>query len=85
MVKIDTIKAGDGINFPKKGDTVTMHYVGSVHVTSARATSSLRILRRQLLTPSGTHTDVVTAAPSSPPELASIPRELEEYVPHSRK
>lgn len=32
MVKIDTIKAGDGVNFPKKGDTVTMHYVGLVNL-----------------------------------------------------
>ncbi|KAI8821377.1 uncharacterized protein EV422DRAFT_550584 [Fimicolochytrium jonesii] len=25
----ETIKAGDGKNFPKAGDTVTMHYVGT--------------------------------------------------------
>lgn len=25
----ETIKAGNGTNFPKKGDTVTMHYVGT--------------------------------------------------------
>ncbi|KAG0374267.1 FK506 binding protein proline rotamase rapamycin-binding protein [Mortierella sp. AD032] len=24
------IKAGDGINFPKEGDTVSMHYVGTL-------------------------------------------------------
>ncbi|MCX4820399.1 FKBP-type peptidyl-prolyl cis-trans isomerase [Streptomyces sp. NBC_01142] len=26
----DVISAGDGANFPKKGDTVTMHYVGTL-------------------------------------------------------
>ena len=26
----ETISAGDGTNFPKKGDTVTMHYVGTL-------------------------------------------------------
>ncbi|KAG0165360.1 FK506-binding protein 1 [Apophysomyces sp. BC1034] len=29
-VTIDTTAAGDGINFPKKGDTVTIHYVGTL-------------------------------------------------------
>ncbi|KAI8981782.1 FK506-binding protein 1 [Mycotypha africana] len=29
-VTIDTIAPGDGKNFPKKGDTVTMHYVGTL-------------------------------------------------------
>ncbi|ORE03298.1 peptidyl-prolyl cis-trans isomerase [Rhizopus microsporus var. microsporus] len=29
-VTIETIQQGDGINFPKPGDTVTMHYVGTL-------------------------------------------------------
>ncbi|KAF8642877.1 hypothetical protein AX16_009383 [Volvariella volvacea WC 439] len=28
-VTIETITPGDGVNFPKKGDTVTIHYVGT--------------------------------------------------------
>ncbi|KDR68756.1 hypothetical protein GALMADRAFT_231080 [Galerina marginata CBS 339.88] len=28
-VKIDTITPGDGVNFPKKGDRVSIHYVGT--------------------------------------------------------
>lgn len=27
---IETIQKGDGVNFPKAGDTVTMHYVGTL-------------------------------------------------------
>ena len=26
----DTIKAGDGVNFPKQGDQLTMHYTGTL-------------------------------------------------------
>ncbi|KAI8144755.1 FK506-binding protein 1A [Fennellomyces sp. T-0311] len=29
-VEIETIQAGDGANFPKRGDTVTMHYTGTL-------------------------------------------------------
>jgi len=29
-VTIETITAGDGTNFPKKGDTVHIHYVGTL-------------------------------------------------------
>lgn len=29
-VTVETIKAGDGVNFPKKGDQVTIHYVGTL-------------------------------------------------------
>ncbi|KAI9573635.1 peptidyl-prolyl cis-trans isomerase [Boletus coccyginus] len=29
-VKIDTITAGDGVTFPKAGDTVKIHYVGTL-------------------------------------------------------
>ncbi|KAI8065306.1 FK506-binding protein 1 [Gongronella butleri] len=29
-VSVDTIQAGDGSNFPKKGDTVSIHYTGTL-------------------------------------------------------
>ncbi|KAJ7160644.1 hypothetical protein C8R43DRAFT_1086807 [Mycena crocata] len=29
-VSIEILKAGDGVNFPKKGDTVSIHYVGTL-------------------------------------------------------
>ncbi|KDE02436.1 FK506-binding protein 1 [Microbotryum lychnidis-dioicae p1A1 Lamole] len=29
-VTVETLQAGDGQNFPKKGDTVSMHYVGTL-------------------------------------------------------
>jgi len=29
-VTVDSISAGDGKNYPKKGDTVKMHYVGTL-------------------------------------------------------
>ncbi len=29
-VKIETITAGDGANFPKSGQVVTVHYVGKL-------------------------------------------------------
>lgn len=29
----DIIKAGDGVTFPKKGDTVSVHYTGTVRVS----------------------------------------------------
>uniref|UniRef100_A0A0K3C901 peptidylprolyl isomerase n=1 Tax=Rhodotorula toruloides TaxID=5286 RepID=A0A0K3C901_RHOTO len=29
-VTVETIRPGDGQNFPKKGDTVTMHYHGTL-------------------------------------------------------
>jgi FK506-binding protein 1 len=29
-VTVETIKAGDGVNYPKKGDRVTIHYVGTL-------------------------------------------------------
>ena len=30
-VKVEIFAAGDGINYPKKGQTVTLHYSGYVH------------------------------------------------------
>jgi len=29
-VEIETTKPGDGVNFPKKGNTVTVHYTGTL-------------------------------------------------------
>ncbi|KAF5312168.1 hypothetical protein D9619_003639 [Psilocybe cf. subviscida] len=29
-VTIETLSAGDGVNFPKRGDTVSIHYVGTL-------------------------------------------------------
>ncbi|CAO3678707.1 unnamed protein product [Umbelopsis vinacea] len=29
-VTVETIKAGDGVNYPKKGDCITIHYVGTL-------------------------------------------------------
>ncbi|GAA5881405.1 hypothetical protein JCM5296_006423 [Sporobolomyces johnsonii] len=29
-VTVETIKAGDGVNFPKQGDTVHIHYTGTL-------------------------------------------------------
>ncbi|ORZ16354.1 FK506-binding protein 1 [Absidia repens] len=29
-VKVESYQAGDGQNYPKKGDTVTIHYIGTL-------------------------------------------------------
>merc|ERR1719161_3102098 len=35
------LKAGDGANFPKQGDTVTMHYTGTLTFNGAKFDSSV--------------------------------------------
>lgn len=35
-LKIETLKEGDGVNFPKKGDALTMHYTGTLASTGAQ-------------------------------------------------
>merc|ERR1712106_1081567 len=39
-VSLETISPGDGITFPKKGDNLTMHYVGKIAATRAKFDSS---------------------------------------------
>ncbi|KAJ9122177.1 FK506-binding protein 1 [Naganishia onofrii] len=39
-VQVETITPGDGQNFPKKGDTVTMHYVGTLASNGSKFDSS---------------------------------------------
>ncbi|PWY97506.1 putative FPR1-peptidyl-prolyl cis-trans isomerase [Testicularia cyperi] len=40
MVQVQSLSPGDGKNFPKKGDTVTMHYVGTLASNGAEFDSS---------------------------------------------
>ncbi|SNX85701.1 probable FPR1 - peptidyl-prolyl cis-trans isomerase, FK506-binding protein [Melanopsichium pennsylvanicum] len=40
MVQIERISAGDGENFPKPGDTVTMHYTGTLAANGKEFDSS---------------------------------------------
>lgn len=37
----EVIKKGDGKNFPKTGDTLTMHYTGTVNVNCSEFTAQL--------------------------------------------
>ncbi|KAJ9105358.1 FK506-binding protein 1 [Naganishia friedmannii] len=39
-VQVETITPGDGQNFPKKGDTVSMHYVGTLASNGSKFDSS---------------------------------------------
>ncbi|KAJ9120748.1 FK506-binding protein 1 [Naganishia vaughanmartiniae] len=39
-VQVESITPGDGQNFPKKGDTVTMHYVGTLASNGSKFDSS---------------------------------------------
>ncbi|GHJ84288.1 hypothetical protein NliqN6_0690 [Naganishia liquefaciens] len=39
-VEVQTITPGDGQNFPKKGDTVSMHYVGTLASNGSKFDSS---------------------------------------------
>ena len=40
MVQVERISAGDGQNFPKAGDTVTMHYTGTLAANGKEFDSS---------------------------------------------
>ncbi|KZP07779.1 peptidyl-prolyl cis-trans isomerase [Athelia psychrophila] len=39
-VEIERIKAGDGVHYPKAGDTVLIHYTGTLVATGAQFDSS---------------------------------------------
>ncbi|GAA6058909.1 hypothetical protein JCM10212_002861 [Sporobolomyces blumeae] len=39
-VTVETIAPGDGKNFPKPGQTVKMHYVGTLHANGSKFDSS---------------------------------------------
>ena len=43
-VDIETLKPGDGVTFPKPGQTVTAHYTGASRARAARATARVPIL-----------------------------------------
>ena len=43
-VDIETLKPGDGVTFPKPGQTVTAHYTGAFRAGAARATARIPIL-----------------------------------------
>ncbi|BGP16892.1 FK506-binding protein 1 [Rhodosporidiobolus nylandii] len=48
-VTVENIAPGDGVNFPKPGDRVTIHYHGTLHSTGAKFDSSCVIGRGQVI------------------------------------
>ncbi|KIY51481.1 peptidyl-prolyl cis-trans isomerase [Fistulina hepatica ATCC 64428] len=39
-VTVETLSPGDGVSFPRKGDTVQMHYVGTLKADGSKFDSS---------------------------------------------
>ena len=47
-VDIETLKPGDGVTFPKPGQTVTAHYTGASRAGAARATAQIEFFRHSV-------------------------------------